>query len=420
MNEELVIPEALFVIGNGFDLQCNIKSTYEDFLYSHLKDYMKENGMLSSNGLECKEAIFNECAKALDKDLKTVRKDSRDEVHFRALSSWYIILLAKKVLRNKDWYYIENQIHDFFQNGDSELSHFEDVAWWVIELSGEGMRYLHREGADFNRLIAFNIMKKYDDVKMLSEELIGPNKCYDEKRSKKLKEYLVPLIVEKLLLELNELEKDFGKYLFKVVKLSENYSETAEQLFKTMLNPTRAGESIKYNVLSFNYTRPWFQGSSKVINELAKYVNIHGHIEPNGGKIVFGIDESEINPNSSQYIFTKVSRTLGLYNQQQSNMDIPINELFSEGIKRVIFYGHSLSIADYGYFKMIFDRYKDEETQFEFYYSVYEGTTEEKEYRKQVNAISRLFGIYSREKLGQSNIFQEMIQNKRILIRKYS
>ena len=214
------------------------------------------------------------------------------------------------------------------------------------------------------------------------------------------------------------MEKDFGKYLFKVVKLSEDYSETAEYLFKRMLDPTRAGESIKYNVLSFNYTRPWFQGSTKVINELAKYVNIHGHIEPNGGKIVFGIDESEINPNSSQYIFTKVSRTLGLYNQQQSNMDIPINELLSEGIKRVIFYGHSLSIADYGYFKMIFDRYKDEETQFEFYYSVYEGTTEEKEYRKQVNAISRLFGIYSREKFGQSNIFQEMIQNKRILIRK--
>ena len=99
-------------------------------------------------------------------------------------------------------------------------------------------------------------------------------------------------------------------------------------------------------------------------------------------------------------------------------MDIPINELLSEGIKRVIFYGHSLSIADYGYFKMIFDRYKYEETQFEFYYNVYEGTTEEKEYRKQVNAISRLFGIYSREKFGQSNIFQEMIQNKRILIRK--
>ena len=418
MNEELVIPEALFVIGNGFDLQCNLKSTYEDFLYSHLKDYMKENGMLSSNGLECKEAIFNECAKALDNDLKTVRKDSHDEVLFRALSSWYIILLAKKVLRNKDWYYIENQIHDFFQNDDSWLSYFEDVAWWVIELSSKEMGYLHREGADFNRLIAFNIMKKYDDVKMLSEELVGPDNCYSEKGNKKLKEYLVPLIVEKLLLELNELEKDFGKYLFKVVKLSENYSEKAEHLFKTMLDPTSAGESIKYNVLSFNYTRPWFQGSTKVINELAKYVNIHGHIEPNGGKIVFGIDESEINPNSSQYIFTKVSRTLGLYNQQQSNMDIPINELLSEGIKRVIFYGHSLSVADYGYFKMIFDRYKDEETRFEFYYSVYEGTTEEKEYRKQVNAISRLFGIYSREKFGQSNIFQEMIQNKRILIRK--
>lgn len=418
MNEELVIPEALFVIGNGFDLQCNLKSTYENFLYSHLKDYMKEYGMLSNNGLECKEAIFNECAKALDDDLKTVRKDSHDEVHFRELSSWYIILLAKKVLRNKDWYYIENQIHEFFQKDDSSLSHFEDVAWWVIQLSGDGMGYPHREGEDFNRLIAFNIMQKYDDVKILSEELIGPDKCYSEKGNKKLKEYLVPLIVEKLLLELNELEKDFGKYLFKVVKLSEDYSETAEYLFKRMLDPTRAGESIKYNVLSFNYTRPWFQGSTKVINELAKYVNIHGHIEPNGGKIVFGIDESEINPNSSQYIFTKVSRTLGLYNQQQSNMDIPINDLLSEGIKRVIFYGHSLSIADYGYFKMIFDRYKDEETQFEFYYSVYEGTTEEKEYRKQVNAISRLFGIYSREKFGKSNIFQEMIQNKRILIRK--
>lgn len=418
MNEELVIPEALFVIGNGFDLQCNLKSTYEDFLYSKLKDYGEEIGKIPFADNVSIQSTLDYYIEDLAETLEVLKSNGKQNVFFEKLSAWYIILLGKKMLMNNDWCYIENQIHEMLRQRSDDISPIEDIGSWILEdISGRENTHRDRDTYIY-KLVALNMQLKYREIFELVLELGGSCDIDCQSLLKASDERLVTLIVEKLLLELNELEKDFGKYLYKAVNQLADYSERSERLFRIMLDNMRVERPIKYNVLSFNYTRPWFQGSTKVINELAKYVNIHGHIEPNGGKIVFGIDESEINPNSSQYIFTKVSRTLGLYNQQQSNMDIPINELLSEGIKRVIFYGHSLSIADYGYFKMIFDRYKDEETQFEFYYNVYEGTTEEKEYRKQVNAISRLFGIYSREKFGQSNIFQEMIQNKRILIRK--
>ena len=418
MNEELVIPEALFVIGNGFDLQCNLKSTYEDFLYSKLKDYGEEIGKIPFADNVSIQSTLDYYIEDLAETLEVLKSNGKQNVFFEKLSAWYIILLGKKMLMNNDWCYIENQIHEMLRQRSDDISPIEDIGSWILEdISGRENTHRDRDTYIY-KLVALNMQLKYREIFELVLELGGSCDIDCQSLLKDSDERFVTLIVEKLLLELNELEKDFGKYLYKAVNQLADYSERSERLFRIMLDNMRVERPIKYNVLSFNYTRPWFQGSTKVINELAKYVNIHGHIEPNGGKIVFGIDESEINPNSSQYIFTKVSRTLGLYNQQQSNMDIPINELLSEGIKRVIFYGHSLSIADYGYFKMIFDRYKDEETQFEFYYNVYEGTTEEKEYRKQVNAISRLFGIYSREKFGQSNIFQEMIQNKRILIRK--
>lgn len=418
MNEELVIPEALFVIGNGFDLQCNLKSTYEDFLYSKLKDYGEEIGKIPFADNVSIQSTLDYYIEDLAETLEVLKSNGKQNVFFEKLSAWYIILLGKKMLMNNDWCYIENQIHEMLRQRSDDISPIEDIGSWILEdISGRENTHRDRDTYIY-KLVALNMQLKYREIFELVLELGGSCDIDCQSLLKASDERLVTLIVEKLLLELNELEKDFGKYLYKAVNQLADYSERSERLFRIMLDNMRVERPIKYNVLSFNYTRPWFQGSNRVINELVKYVNIHGHIEPNGGKIVFGIDESEINPNSSQYIFTKVSRTLGLYNQQQSNMDIPINELLSEGIKRVIFYGHSLSIADYGYFKMIFDRYKDEETQFEFYYNVYEGTTEEKEYRKQVNAISRLFGIYSREKFGQSNIFQEMVQNKRILIKK--
>ena len=82
-----------------------------------------------------------------------------------------------------------------------------------------------------------------------------------------------------------------------------------------------------------------------------------------------------------------------------------------------MFYGHSLSIADYGYFRMIFDKYiENSEVKFYFTFIVYEGTTEDKERKKLIKNISELFGKYSIDKEKNTDIFKKLIQNQRIEI----
>lgn len=116
-----------------------------------------------------------------------------------------------------------------------------------------------------------------------------------------------------------------------------------------------------------------------------------------------------------EFMFSKVARTLDLItlSSHRKNFD----ELLSTNIENVVFYGHSLSIADYGYFRMIFDKYVDNsEVKFYFILNVYEGTTKDKERKKLVRNISKIFGKYSIDKEKNTDIFKNLIQNQRIKI----
>lgn len=175
---------------------------------------------------------------------------------------------------------------------------------------------------------------------------------------------------------------------------------------------------ICFNILSFNYTSLWISQSSNILDyysiHLDKYINIHGNYKY--GNIIFGIDEDKISYNKREYLFTKTSRTLELYTDEAKYYRTSIQDLLPNTIKKVAFYGHSLSEADYGYFRLIFDKYiNNNEVYFEFYFSAYEGTTKEEEMNKLRDRISRMFGKYSEEKLENRYVFVNLIQDKKII-----
>lgn len=65
---------------------------------------------------------------------------------------------------------------------------------------------------------------------------------------------------------------------------------------------------------------------------------------------------------------------------------------------------------DYGYFRLLFDKYiNNNEVCFKFYFSVYEGTTKEKEMKKLRDRISIIFGKYSEEKSENRYVFVNLI-----------
>ena len=147
-----------------------------------------------------------------------------------------------------------------------------------------------------------------------------------------------------------------------------------------------------------------------------KTLNLHGRLDSETQEIIFGVDDEFLSPLSNEYIFTKTSRTLDLYTKgmfENSSM----SEILNPSIKKIIFFGHSLSKADYGYFRKILDSYIDNpEAHFIFVYNVYEGTTTDKKRRELIHSISSLFGEYSINKQSNTDIFRDLIQNNRILI----
>ena len=258
-----------------------------------------------------------------------------------------------------------------------------------------------------------------DEYRELSSQDKINSSPYFEMFEQKITSVLFPLVARALLAELNELEGDFRNYLRECTSTSIiTYTENAELHFRRILAPVNVdrgySDIVDFNILSFNYTTPWETPNNRIFAKVFDSINIHGQISNDDG-IIFGIDDEKIAPTQNEFIFSKVARTLDLITL--SNHRKNFEELLSTSIENVVVYGHSLSIADYGYFRMIFDKYvENSEVKFYFIFRKYKGTTKDKERKKLVKSISELFGKYSIDKEKNTDIFKNLIQNQRIKI----
>lgn len=464
MKDDMRVPKSLLVIGNGFDLSCGLHSNYLSFFKETLRS-----------------KIYPSEPEAIEKIKKGLRKYIRlgvfsiDNPNYLTeitddgnrsildLNIWYLLFVYKDMVYDSDWYLIENQIASELLEDYNNLN--------IVEKIGDTLLNIYREkrGSEGKRLPQFckNKTKIYENEKLIGKiyellsycllhknlgsldrnnkavfqelrdtvqrlgdeykELSSQNKInrspYFETFEQKITSVIFPLVARALLAELNELEADFRNYLKKCIKTSKiSYTENAESCFRDILAPVNDDRGysgmVDFNILSFNYTTPWKTLNNEIFNEIFEKVfdsiNIHGQISNDDG-IIFGIDDEKIDPTQNEFIFSKVSRTLDLITL--SNHRKNFEELLSINIENVVFYGHSLSIADYGYFRMIFDKYiENSEVKFYFTFRVYKGTTEDKERKKLVKSISELFGKYSIDKEKNTDIFKNLIQNQRIKI----
>lgn len=415
---EKELPNTLFVLGNGFDIQCGLRTSYINFMKYKFKN----------------EVTINELSKVIDEatsnyhymDGKLEIIDNYDNID--ELSIWYIILLYKKQNKNSDWSNIENQILEELRevdNGEGKILNIIDKFAVALLNELKNKSYSNKETIYPNDIdniygvLAYILLKIKKDKVLLEkinqvvEEYVENNIIKDTKLFEKLKD----IAAEILLKELHVVENDFKLYLEEEIKRkSKEYSKKTISLFRSLNHITE--NRICFNILSFNYTSPWVSQSGNIDDyystHLDKYINIHGNYKL--GNIIFGIDEDKISYNKREYLFTKTSRTLELYTDEAKHYCTSIQDLLPNTIKTVAFYGHSLSEADYGYFRLIFDKYiNNNDVCFKFYFSVYEGTTKEKEMKKLRDRISIMFGKYSEEKSKNRYVFVNLIQAKRII-----
>ena len=113
MQEDLNLDmsKTLLVLGNGFDIQCGLESTYYSFLISVLGiNYKKQTETeITENELFSKYIEDLEYCN-LKYKMSPGTPDLRINHIMDKLNVWYILLLYKKLLSKKDWNLIENQI----------------------------------------------------------------------------------------------------------------------------------------------------------------------------------------------------------------------------------------------------------------------------------------------------------------------
>lgn len=456
-------PEILLVLGNGFDLTCKVPSGYQKFLEHTLEnklDYYNED--LQRDGYSnIFEYTLSELERYLN-DINFVRDGciSKSEV-VPELNSWYIIFLYRKMTNDIDWFQVENQIANQLTTNDNSMSIVESIGDSLLSIyqNGKSMirtqRISHLNNKKIEKiyeLLSYNLLnKKLDSFKVkgskdlfiefrkkenelwkeyyeYNERNIGSTidrEKFEDTFESKLEKELFPMVAQVLLAELKELEMDFREYLtLSIYSMDLTYQKNAGDLIKAILEEIEK-ETAKYNVLTFNYSTPWDMSEKGKRAEYLhpifkenpiKTLNLHGRLDSETQEIIFGVDDEFLSPLSNEYIFTKTSRTLDLYTKgmfENSSM----SEILNPSIKKIIFFGHSLSKADYGYFRKILDSYIDNpEAHFIFVYNVYEGTTTDKKRRELIHSISSLFGEYSINKQSNTDIFRDLIQNNRILI----
>lgn len=307
----------LLIIGNGFDLECGLKSSFGHFIATKRK-LLAPSGTLYSG---------------------TDEYTWRETVTKTDCTVWDLFL---KEQREENWCDIEAEILEQIKYLNARFSELTYINQYISERSNDLASY------DFEHLYRFKL--SYDIYQYIS-----------------LRENGSTLSSEKnfnlfILKELHRFEDAFSEYLREQIigdisadhadkkDHPENlYTTAAKTKLHTLLSfglQSDNRQSKTFSILSFNYTGP-FDISPDEIGQRIAYTNIHG-ICSEGEEIIFGIDGKENLENEITRPFTKTYRLLGLGGPQA-------HDVVSANTRCIKFYGHSLSDADYSYFQAIFD-----------------------------------------------------------------
>lgn len=453
----------LIVLGNGFDLHCGLKSSYKDFLYyvitQRYTNYFSSDSEEASDRNEAIEKSFADSA-----DYVGVRRIHFDTIYFERnvkmndtifpdINIWYLILFHEKLVQSlnqsSNWSDIESVIENYVSgkfifnndNGKQSQKKFIDILVDTFFSYGFERNILSKEIMEqveykLAGLLLYHLLNREDDCYEIKEKIEEIRKKHDnsiswrsdETRIKKIelrikeeeRPEVVNILINLLMGELHKLEIDFQTYLIQEIE-REEYKSKAENFLQTIVMD---GDFLSnYSVFSFNYTNL----CSGNLGIQVAFRNVHGALNQNSNesKIIFGIDNisSDSRAEDIGYRFTKAYRTMRLYTELENDMAFgdEIDNIFTEDMDVIKFYGHSLARADYCYFQYIFDMYNlyNSNIKLIFYYSKIEGRTVEEVRQEQYRNITKLIEQYGEtldNKAHGRNLLTRLIQTGRLKI----
>ncbi len=221
-----------------------------------------------------------------------------------------------------------------------------------------------------------------------------------------------------LMTELERMEHCFNCYLKDEVACKDGYSDCSDNLMQKLIKHTLVADGMPddaVTVLNFNYTSP-YRWLKQQFGDAA-LVNIHGTLDDES---IFGIDGSGNLDDRDILPFTKTYRVLKSARGVPSGSIAYPSQRGGDGLETssIVFFGHSLSRADYSYFESIFstvDLYSGH-TSLVFLYSNYAKGVRESEVAK-VLALLAYYGSSLGIAGHSNNLAHKLMLEGRLVVR---
>lgn len=439
----------LIVIGNGFDLSCGLASSFKDFFEPRMKVI---DSIVSEEGACDYGAIKARGLTAWDLILRS-RKDMEARAFNvnwcdveTAIANVFGINLPEDGIDDEgvmisdyavsfgslqDYFYIANEVNAF-----NASDCIENHASYCIENRVDEIEQLVDgiDDGDHRALSELDIedSESSDDSEVYSAllregaHLLGyrPNPWTERVGHYLACEY--PQVLEDpegqlssiLMTELERMEQCFNCYLKDEVARKNSYSDCSDNLMRKLIEHTVVADGMPddaVTVLNFNYTSPyrWLKQRFGDVD----LVNIHGTLDDES---IFGIDGSGNLDDRDILPFTKTYRVLKSVRGVPSGSIAYPSQRGGDGLKTssIIFFGHSLSRADYSYFESIFstvDLYNGH-TSLVFLYSNYAKGVRESEVAK-VLALLDYYGSSLGIAGRSNNLAHKLMLEGRLVVR---
>lgn len=403
----------ILIIGNGFDLECGLESTFKNFFNWRFNSIRWEDGLHGSEKLNSEKALVELIEKSLDGRL----------LNELDIPFWDCVFILAKFYLSKtqlnQWCDVENIIYNVIPFAFEGKYRFKDFKTNLrFSEAQEKWDYLRSKNGPVPTVITKSFIRSQckatfkNDIKLLSKQ----------NGTSRLKK------TEYLLTQLYEFEDRFADFINHQMHIKKGaYESAANNLIRclTRIPYVNDKDYLDYlDVLSFNYSLDRSFANKLFSNYtdicLCSWCNIHGVAKKFGSEFpnknhwrpIFGIDNHDISDKKTsedpRIMFTKSYRLLD-------------NNIFSltssehagySGTDLITVYGHSLNRADYSYFETIFDENNlyNSKTKLQVYYNGKENDIEEKH-----NCITNVVNLLNNYGQTLGDTHGENIVNKMIL-----
>lgn len=331
---------SLLIIGNGFDLNCQIPSSFEDF-------FKQVNNFNNFWYLLFSFAFSND--------------DYGGEIVVEPIKS-------KDIL----WMDVESFIKKIMLSKTPKNNFFRS-----LELRHGVYDYISLFSLLFENRFDRSFYNEHEQIRAIKDFFRCKFQEYDETGDKfDMVDYFYD--------ELVKFEDDFCKYINKI-SANVSYHNKSKGLFSLLVGGGAC------DILSFNYTSPKTPENNGF--NCNSFNHVHGNV--NRGEIIIGYDSSDLFNNIGKRV-----RLSKLYQKLFSNLEsFKLPE--KEEVNCIKIYGHSLGDQDYSYFHSIFDYYdisKNDRISLEFCYTPYQDNEKDNEKIRinYVSSVYRLLNKYSK------------------------